>query len=121
MDDLSSDLENDDWEAPSQPMVRPFYLTKGRTESTLPIEAIVVAVNTNRALIGTEREQRAIVELCASPMAIVEIAAHSKLPLGVVRVLVGDLVTDGRLLLSEDTSPSDLDFIDRIIRAVELL
>ena len=120
MDDLSSDLD-DSWESQSQPIVRPFFLTRGRTDTNLPLEAMVVTVDNGRARVDCAREQRAIIELCSNPMAVAEISVHTKLPLGVVRVLVSDLVDDGLLLLADGTPNDDLDFIDRIIRAVELL
>jgi DNA-binding IscR family transcriptional regulator len=35
------------------------------------------------------------VEICADPQSVAEISAHLKIPLGVARVIVGDLAAEG--------------------------
>jgi len=42
-------------------------------------------------------ESRRIVELCQTPMSVAELAARLSVPVGVCRVLVGDLV-DARMI-----------------------
>ena len=79
-------------------VVRPYTLTGGRTRherADLPLEALVRGVAaTGRPNETTER--RRILELTSSQiLSVVEISAHLRLPLGVVRVLVGDLADDG--------------------------
>lgn len=80
--------------------IRPYALTGGRTrsETDLPIETIVKS--TPRGLSAAVRmvaERQRITTMCASPLSIAELSAHMHLPIGVVRVLVGDLVTEGML------------------------
>jgi len=80
--------------------VRPYALTGGRVRSTteLALETIVILTGSGNAKLDQlETERREIGVLCADPMAIVEISARLDLPLGVARVLVGDMVTDGLL------------------------
>jgi len=85
---------------PGQPaphaLVRPYMLTRGRTCSSLgpmelhaPVLALVTPEQLGR---GTTPEDRAIVELCQTPISVAEISARVGAPVGVVRVLVGDLV-----------------------------
>ena len=56
--------------------------------------------------IGALPEVVAIVGLCRSPYSIIEIATHLHFPLGVVRVLVGDL-TESRVLAVGTTASGD--------------
>lgn len=76
---------------------RPYALTGGRamTAIELPLETLVVATAAGRR--GAARlglEQRLILELCREATSVVELAARLRVPLGVARVLVADLVTE---------------------------
>lgn len=77
--------------------VRPYVITGGRSRSTRPelaIESLVSALPDAPGLPGhapLNREHRRILGLCRSLLSIAEVAAHLGLPLGVVKVLVGDL------------------------------
>jgi hypothetical protein len=82
--------------------VVPVYaFTRGRTRAAgqeLPLEAVVTA--TRRSLASgasLQMESRAIVEMCARPKSLAEIGAALKVPVGVARVLVGDLANGGYL------------------------
>jgi hypothetical protein len=64
---------------------------------------------TDRAVdlvVGATPEIRQIVELCRPPMSLAELAARLLLPIGVVRVLVGDLLV-ARALVLDDAAPPD--------------
>ena len=81
-------------------LVRPYTLTGGRTDSGvhLPVEATVERLESARPPRWQGHDVRArIMALCADAPSIAEISAHLSLPLGVTRVLVGDLVTQGHL------------------------
>lgn len=82
--------------------VVPVYaFTRGRTRSAgqdLPIEAVVTLTgNAARQAPSLRNESAAIVRMCARPMSVAEIAAALRVPVGVARVLVGDLVNVGCL------------------------
>jgi len=88
-------------------MVRPYALTRGRTKPTraYPLEALV---RTDRySLDGYVRtpEERAIAELCRETRSVAEVAALVRVPLGVARVLIGDLVDRGVLEVHTNTIP----------------
>ena len=104
-----------------EPIVRPFFLTRGRTDAHLPIEAMVVATQT--AMPGDlYGEYRAILELCEqAPLAIAEIGAYLSVPIGVARVLVSDLAERNLVQIAETrgAADADIDFLDRIISGVE--
>ena len=82
--------------------VVPVYaFTRGRTRPAgqdLPLEAVVTATGLSLAA-GTSlrMESRAIVEMCARPKSLAEIGAALRVPVGVARVLVGDLANGGYL------------------------
>ena len=113
--------------APS--LVRPYTLTAGRTDSRvhLPLEAAIEALDTTRPRrwpVGDVRGQ--IVELCAQRPSVAEIASHLSVPLGVARVLVGDLVTQGYLRVHATLDPAATlderrDLIGRTLRGLRAL
>ena len=82
--------------------VVPVYaFTGGRTRAVgqdLPLEAVVTATGLSLATgASLQMESRAIVEMCAHPKSLAEIGAALKVPVGVARVLVGDLANGGYL------------------------
>jgi hypothetical protein len=84
-------------------LVRPYAVTRGRTEPRrdIPIEAVLVA---NQSAVQEARfaghDKYRIAVLCeAKPQSLAELSAHTRHPLGVTRVLVADMVADGLLTL----------------------
>lgn len=77
------------------PVVRPYALTGGRTRSSgaqLDLISMVIprdAPSGSDAGIGPE--QRRILEIAGRGASVADIASEMGLPLGVVRVLLGDL------------------------------
>jgi hypothetical protein len=98
------------------PVVRPYAMTRGRTTSTaqhrLDLIAVVVtephadAPETDTTL-APEHED--IVGLCRdTPQTVAELAAGLDLPVGVVRVLVGDLVDAELVHVNRPVPPAEL-------------
>jgi hypothetical protein len=92
--------------------VVPVYaFTRGRTRSAgqnLPIEAVVTPTeDAARHAPSLRNESAAIVRLCARPMSVAEIGAALRVPVGVARVLVGDLVNVGCLTVHLPQSTRD--------------
>jgi hypothetical protein len=91
--------ESDDTAEPQ--LVRPYTLTAGRTDSRVnlpleaPIETVLLQPKAPRWP-GNDVRGR-ILSMCADSPSVAEIAAVLSLPLGVARVLIGDLVTQGYL------------------------
>jgi Protein of unknown function (DUF742) len=81
--------------------VRPFLLTGGRTRPArddLRVESLVQAVP--GIPVGTLRfEGRRIYDLCRRAASVADLAAALRVPLGVTRVLVCDLIADGHVTL----------------------
>ena len=95
-------------------LVRPYALTAGRTDSgvELPLEAVVETLSTTAKPPHWPRNdvRGQILTCCVHSLSVAEIAAHLSLPLGAMRFLVGDLVTQGYLRVH--ATPSDAMAID---------
>jgi hypothetical protein len=84
------------------PVVRPYAVTKGRTtpDGGAAFDLIDVVVSTGEGPSEHFRagpEHRRILSICRSPTPIVDLTSEIDLPLGVVRVLLGDLTSHGML------------------------
>jgi hypothetical protein len=96
------------WEEDAGPLVRPYAVTGGRTrpaESQLDMISTVVASRRETGITHLLPEHRAILRLCHSPVSVAEIAARVDLPITVVKVLLGDLVTQGFVLARAPMPP----------------
>lgn len=81
-------------------LVRPYTLTAGRTDASvdLPLEAPIETMEPSPSQEWPAGDMRAeIVVLCAASPSVAELSARLSVPLGVARVLVGDLVAQGYL------------------------
>lgn len=109
--------------------VRSYVLTGGRTRSNadLPLETLVkvtshgVAAGPRLAL-----ERKKIVSLCNTPISIAEVSAHLSIPLGVARVLVGDMTEEGLLKSSKSQHSMtgerpDLKLLERVLDGLQAL
>jgi hypothetical protein len=90
-------------EDPRGALVRPYAVTRGRTEPLrdIAIEAVLLTTpnGIQEARFAGHDKQR-IASVCdGRPQSLAEIAAYTRLPLGVARVLVADMVADGLLAL----------------------
>ncbi|MGN9775813.1 DUF742 domain-containing protein [Micromonospora sp. H33] len=78
------------------PVVRPYAVTRGRARPVAGTFDLISLVSATRAAvtpeIGLGPEHVAIVGLCQRVQSVAEIAAHLDLPVGTVRVLLGDLM-----------------------------
>lgn len=126
--DQTSD-ETVDSELPAPSLVRPYTLTAGRTRSViyLPLEAPVHTTSPIVPSTWPASDMRArIVTLCIEGPSVAEISARLNLPLGVARVLVGDLVESGTLRVSktlDDDATADerRELIGRTLRGLRAL
>jgi hypothetical protein len=78
------------------PVVRPYALTAGRTRprgEKLDLIDLVAAVSEPCAdTRELEPEHWRLIVLCQTPAAVADLASQIDLPLGVVRILLGDLI-----------------------------
>ena len=84
------------YEADPGPFLRPYAMTEGRTErADLAIEDLVGAAAAVDPPPWLSLEHRSIALACRETLSVAELAARVDLPLGVTRVLVGDLADQG--------------------------
>jgi hypothetical protein len=86
------------FEADPGPFLRPYAMTEGRTEPTGPdlaIEDLVGSAGAGEPPPWLSLEHRSIATACRETLSVAELAARVDLPLGVTRVLVGDLASQG--------------------------
>ena len=96
--------------APGRRRVRPYAMTGGRTRPThddLELEALVVTTASGEQTPKLTVEQQAIAALCHDILSIAEIAARLHLPLGVTRVLVGDMADEDPVVIRRPAQAGD--------------
>lgn len=82
----------------ASPFVRPYAVTRGRTAARTDFALEALVSTTPRAWANGVRlfpEQQAICHLCMNLTSVAEISALLHIPIGVTRVLVGDLAESG--------------------------
>ena len=109
---------------PDDPRVVPVYaLTGGRARSRgedLNLETLVSTTRLGLSSLAQLRfEQARIVELCRTPVSVVEVASQLRIPLGVARVLVSDLHAEGLLSVHRMAGTTDgrpgTDVLERLL------
>lgn len=108
------------------PLVRPYAMTGGRTQAgPLGVRFDLIALVTldpaapaldDDTTLGPEH--RTLIDLCRpETQSVAELAADADLPVGVVRVLLGDLLELGCVTISRPVPPAHLPD-ERILREV---
>ncbi|MFF2200546.1 DUF742 domain-containing protein [Streptomyces sp. NPDC058145] len=108
------------------PLVRPYAMTGGRTQpgpsgvsfdliALVTLDPAAPAMDDDTVL---GPEHRALIGLCRlETQSVAELAAGADLPVGVVRVLLGDLLELGRVTVSRPVPPAHLPD-ERVLREV---
>ena len=108
--------------------VRPYTWTRGRTKSglDLAIETLVSTSQRGRDQMGVlQVEHRAVAELCEQTRSVAEVAALLSIPLGVARVLLGDMAGLGVVTVHQTASSAgnkpDLALMERVLSGLRRL
>ena len=103
-------------------IVRPYAWTRGRTRSDFALELETLVSTSAQGQLNAQQlqeEHYAIVRMCGQPRSVAEIAALLSVPLGVVRVLVGDMAELGLVHVHETTTGDDslpnMDLMERVL------
>ncbi|WJV44495.1 DUF742 domain-containing protein [Streptomyces flavofungini] len=111
------------------PLVRPYAMTGGRTRpgpSGVRFDLIALVTLTGSGTDATGPggdaalgpEHRALIGMCrVETQSVAELAAGADLPVGVVRVLLGDLVEGGHVVVHRPVPPAQLPD-EKILREV---
>ncbi|MBT2213199.1 DUF742 domain-containing protein [Actinomadura sp. NEAU-AAG7] len=106
-------------------LVRPYVIAGGRVRPRvdLALEALVTAVPSSEVSRMTP-EYRAIMDLCGSAHSVAEVSALLRLPIGVTRVLVADMIFEGLLRLHQSGTPGvqpDFGLLERVLGGLRKL
>jgi hypothetical protein len=94
------EVEREPLPSESDVLIRPYARTGGRTRPVgqLALESLISTVP--RAIGGQRSwEYRRIASLCVHPRSVAEVAALLAIPLGVARILLGDMAADGAVVV----------------------
>ena len=110
------------------PVVRPYAVTKGRT---LPsggaafglIDVVIATSDRQPQYLRLGPEHRRILSLCQQPIPVVDLTSEIDLPLGVVRVLLGDLTEAGmvRVIPGQQDAEPDQRLLRMVLDGLESL
>ncbi|ALE83451.1 hypothetical protein XF36_10075 [Pseudonocardia sp. HH130629-09] len=114
-------------QVPAFAPVRPYVMTGGRTRvrAELRLETLVSVRPAPGPAPRAESVERAtVLRLCARPRSVSEVAALAAVPLGVARVLIDDLASEGRLVVHGVSSAEDgpsVALMDRVLAGLRRL
>lgn len=121
---MSAVAENQDsrWlDEDAGPVVRPYAMTRGRTRPAAGEFDLIALVVANQpvspSMVQLQPEHISIIDLCQRPHSVAEVSAHLDLPLGIVRVLLGDLLSGG-YILARGPKAADQPHSQRVLKAV---
>jgi hypothetical protein len=114
------------------PQVRPFILARGRTRARtrhpLPVHTLVSAPRYDPVIAAAlTPQERAVYEHARQGMSVAEVSAHTRLSLGLVRVLLGDLAGMGTITIHPATESVagapmvTVSLLERVLRGLEQL
>ncbi|MET9344832.1 MULTISPECIES: DUF742 domain-containing protein [unclassified Nonomuraea] len=108
-------------------MVRPYAVTGGRTAPRVKfaMEALVSsATSEHRDLSLLSPEYQAIIQLCRSVRSVAEVSALLKVPLGITRVLIADMASEGLIRVHQpqlEAGKPDLNLLERVLSGLRRL
>ncbi|HEV7827358.1 MAG TPA: DUF742 domain-containing protein [Pseudonocardiaceae bacterium] len=107
-------------------LVRPYFWTGGRTASRCELSLETLVSATDQLIDPTAPpEHTTILTLCAAPRSVAELAALVSIPLGVARVVLGDMAEAGSVVVhrtvgSADAFP-DIVLMQRVLNGLQQL
>jgi hypothetical protein len=123
---MSSEGEETWYDDDAGPLVPLYAVTGGRTHSgqyELDLITLVVSVDPDLHAPFVGPEHAAVLWACAYPSSVAEVASATKLPVGVAKVLISDLVERHYVMfrsVSQAASP-DLEMMQRVLDGIRNL
>lgn len=110
----------DEWyDDAAGPLIRPYAIIGGRVPSEdFDVATQVMAIPTGNDRRGLNPEHIKILELCRTAQSIAELAAYVKVPIAVVKVLCGDLVERGDIIVgprARATQSPDRELLEKVL------
>ena len=122
-------MGRDDWDdgiiiEDDVPRLRPFVVTRGRTEAqaSVRVETLVEASATQ---LEARFEKKKLRDMATGkPISVAELSSHLGLPIGTTMTLVSEMISEGLLAAHatvESATSDNLDIMSRIINRVREL
>ncbi|MGC4994019.1 DUF742 domain-containing protein [Nocardia salmonicida] len=119
--------EREHWyEDEASPLVRLYAVTGGRAKTQrLDLELTTLLVDARSGVRSRllAPEYDAIVELCRTALSVAEVSAHLHLPLTTTKILIGDLIDEGRLRAraprNQPNTAPDLDVLRAVLAGIK--
>ncbi|MFI6319597.1 DUF742 domain-containing protein [Nonomuraea sp. NPDC050556] len=108
-------------------LVRPYAVTGGRTAPRMKfaMEALVSSITSEHEDLSLlSPEYQAIIRLTRNVRSVAEISALLRQPLGVVRVLIADMASEGLIRVHQpqlDEGKPDLNLLERVLSGLRRL
>jgi hypothetical protein len=108
-------------------MVRPYAWTGGRTkaEAEIRVEAMISTTPGLDEDTLAQVEHRSIARLCRAPRSVAEISAELEIPLQVAKIVLGDMVATGLVVVHRTTGlsggSSHLALMERVLGGLRRL
>jgi len=119
------DRTADAGDGPVAAIVRPYTWTRGRTRPIVELQVETLVSATEPPDPASRPELRAIAELCGTPQSVAEVAALLTFPLGVTKVLIGDMAQAGLLAVHGTPGAADarahLALMERVLSGLRRL
>jgi hypothetical protein len=106
---------------------RLYTVTRGRSQAGTDAFDVVTLIVSERAPVpGMQSEHARILRLCERPTAVVEVAAELRLPISVVKILLGDLLEAGQITARHPrfvprAALPDLDTLKQVLHGLQRL
>lgn len=125
---MSATGVEDDWtDRGAGPVSRPYTVTGGRTRQRTALRFGLIDLVSRAAgpavREGLTPECRAVLGMCREPVTVADLAAGLRLPLGVVRIVLDDLVHDGLIDVraADRGGVTDPGLLVRVIEGIKAL
>lgn len=102
-------------------LVRPYARTGGRTAARHDLRLETLLSTDEERLHRANAEQAQLMRLCVQPRSVAEISALMKIPLGVTRVLLSDLITLGLVAVHEPGDKPNMAMLERVLAGLRRL
>ena len=105
----------------SAPRMRPFVVTKGRTEAQASVR-VETLVESTAEHPSARFEKKELLEMASGKsISVAELSSHLGLPIGTTMTLVSEMIDDGMLSAHQtldDSGATNIDIMTRIINRV---
>ncbi|GAA4617481.1 DUF742 domain-containing protein [Saccharopolyspora hordei] len=105
------------------PIVRPYTITRGRTPTgktrlDTASQVLTVEPRPETPRLELTPEHRWILDACTRPVSLAELAVQLGQPLGVVRVLCGDLLEHGAVFVRSPRTEVSREILEQVYRGL---